>query len=116
MDTSYSLYSKSEQTRATYGVSKKAVQPFSSDAGPNRQKKNPKNVIFVFSALNYTCWYDLFLKNRKLQEIFGLQIYIYKDLIDLTLLQNSWFEKFVTAPVNKDPSSDCRSQSHFYDM
>ena len=36
-------------------------------------------MIFVFSALNYTCWYDLFLKNRKLQEIFGLQIYIYKD-------------------------------------
>ena len=23
-------------------------------------KKNFKNVIFVFSALNYTCWYDLF--------------------------------------------------------
>ena len=47
---------------------------FSSDAGPNRQtdketKRNSKNVIFVSSALNYTCWYDLFLKNRKLQEI-----------------------------------------------
>ena len=39
-------------------------------------KKNFKNVIFVFSALNYTCWYNLFLKNRKLQEIFGLQIYL----------------------------------------
>ena len=38
-----------------------------------------KNVIFVFRALNYTCWYDLFKKNRKLQEILGLQIYIYKD-------------------------------------
>ena len=25
----------------------------------------------------WSCWYDLFLKNRKLQEIFGLQIYIY---------------------------------------
>ena len=40
-------------------------------------------MIFVFSALNYTCWYDLFKKNRKLQEIFGLQIYIYKDYITL---------------------------------
>ena len=42
-------------------------------------KKNFKNVIFVFSALNYTCWYDLFLKNRKLQEIFYLQITVNKD-------------------------------------
>ena len=48
---------------------------------PDRQtKKNVKIFILVFSALNYTCWYDLFLKNRKLQEIFGLQIYIYKDM------------------------------------
>ena len=45
-------------------------------------KKNLKNVIFIFSALNYKCWNDLFLKNRKLQEIFGLQIYIYKDKED----------------------------------
>ena len=51
-----------------------------TDRQTDRQtKKNFKNVIFVFSALNYTCWYDLFFKNRKLQEIFGLQIYIYKD-------------------------------------
>ena len=51
-----------------------------TDTQTDRQtKKNFKNLIFVLSALNYTCWYDLFLKNRKLQEIFGLQIYIYKD-------------------------------------
>ena len=80
MHIAYTL--KSEQTSVTYRVSWKSVQSFSSDAGPNRQtdrqtKKNFKNVIFVFSALNYTFWYDLFLKNRKLQEIFGLQIYIY---------------------------------------
>ena len=47
-------------------------------------KKEFQKVIFVFSALNYACWYDLFLKNRKLQEIFGLQIYIYKDYRSLT--------------------------------
>ena len=78
----------SEQTRVTYRyrVSWKSVQPFSSDAGPNRQtqtdrqtdrQKRISKCDFRFSALNYTCWYDLFLKNLKLQEIFGLQIYIY---------------------------------------
>ena len=29
--------------------------------------------------------YDLFLKNRKLQEIFGLQIYVYKDEFDYNM-------------------------------
>ena len=102
-ENSYSLYFKSDQTRVTYRVSWKSVQPFSSDAGPNRQtdrqthrqtKKNFKNVIFVFSALNYTCWYDLFLKNRKLQEIFGLRIYIYKDKVKKKIvftLASNWF-------------------------
>ena len=34
-----------------------------TDRHTDRQtKKNFKNVIFVFSTLNYTCWYDLFLK------------------------------------------------------
>ena len=56
--------------------SRSPVMPAQTD---RQTKKNFKNVIFVFSTLNYTCWYDLFLKNRKLQEILGLQIYIYKD-------------------------------------
>ena len=62
--------------------SRSSVMPAQThtDTQTDRQtKKNFKNVIFVFSALNYTDWHDLFLKNRKLQEIFGLQICIYKD-------------------------------------
>ena len=94
------------QTRVTYRVSWKSVQPFSSDAGPNRQtdrhtdrqtqthrqtetdrntdrqtKNNFKNVIFVFSALTYTYWYDLFLKKSKITRNFWLtDLYIYKDM------------------------------------
>ena len=87
---SYSLYFKSEQIRVTYRVSWKSVKPFSSDASPNRQthkqtdrqtKKNFKNVIFVFSALNYTCWCDLFKKIENYKKFLAyrfiyIQIYI----------------------------------------
>ena len=52
-------------------IGRSPVMPAQSD-----RQKRVKYVIFLFSALNYTCWYDLFLKNRKLQEIFGLQIYM----------------------------------------
>ena len=56
-------------------LSRSPVMPAQTDTHTDRQ--TDKNVIFVFSALNYTCWCDLFYKNRKLQEIFDLQIYIY---------------------------------------
>ena len=118
----YKEQNLSDQTRVTYRVSWKSVQPFSSDAGPNRQtdrqtdtqthrhtdrqtKKNLKNVVFVFSALNYTCWYDLFLKNRKLQEIFGLQIYIYiyKD-IDIYYQPDHWSPRPILVSILRYPN------------
>ena len=49
-------------------------------AQTDRQKRIPKNVIFVFSALNYRLHVGIiYLRNLKLQEIFDLQIYTYKD-------------------------------------
>ena len=41
--------------------SRSPVMPAQTDTQTDRQtKKNLKSMIFVFSALNYTCWYDLF--------------------------------------------------------
>ena len=51
--------------------SRSPVMPVQTD---RQTKKNLKNVIFVFSVLNYTCWDNLFKKNRKLQEIYALHI------------------------------------------
>ena len=43
--------------------SRSPVMPAQTDRHTHRQtKKNFKNMIFVFSALIYICWYDLFKK------------------------------------------------------
>ena len=53
----------------TTGVKYEFHQGFWAD----QRSRNPNHP----SPPNYTYWYNLFLKSRKLQEIFGLQIYIY---------------------------------------
>ena len=84
-------------------------------------KKKFKKMCFSFSAHLIMHVGIIYLKkNRKLQEIFSLHIYIQYirfNRFDVAARLHVYvFEKFVTAPVNKDPSSDCRSHSYFYDM
>ena len=97
---SYSLNSKSEQTSVTYRVSRKSVgrspvMPSQINKQRDRQtKKEFKKCHFRFPALNYTMMVSFIFKKQKIRRNFlltDLYIYIYNDLIDLTLLQDSTF-------------------------
>ena len=80
------LYTEFHENRC----SRSPVMPAQTDRQTDRQKRISK-MWFSFSAHLIIHVGTIYFQKSKITNIFGLQIYLYKDLIDLTLLQDTTF-------------------------